>query len=203
MQVGDSFKINTITPRIQGSSKLCWGTCYAMMLQYAGRANSPKDVQALLDPLKSDSFFYASLKAYAAANPNVKPPVEPDAERDIWTYGQAHGLQVEQMPFSARAMGLIGYSATALHDEDKFLYVLQTYGPIWCAGHFINPDGLHAVLAVGIEKQKIGASIHVIDPYGTYNTAWQSTTYQRLLTEFHMAMIKEPFSAQIWQNVHP
>jgi hypothetical protein len=203
MQVGDSYKISTVTPRVQGTSKLCWATCYAMMLQFAGRANTPKDVQTLLDPMKSDAVFYSYLKAYAAAHPNVTPPVDPDAERDIWTYGQANGLQVEQMPYSAKAIGLIGYSATTLQDEDKFLSILKTYGPIWCAGNFISATGLHAVLAVGIEKQRVGASIHVIDPYGTYNTAWQSTTYQRLLTDFYKALNKDPFSAQIWQNVVP
>jgi Papain-like cysteine protease AvrRpt2 len=203
VEVGDNYTISTITPLIQGSSKSCWATCYAMMLQYAGRGNSPSDVQTLLDTMKSDSGFYAYLKAYAAANPDVTPAVDPDGERDIWTYGNSSGLQVEQMPYSARAIGLIGQSAVTLNNEDKFLYVLQTYGPIWCAGHFIAPDGLHALLAVGIEKTRLGASIHVIDPYGTYNTSWQRTEYQLLLTDFYKALIKEPFSAQIWQNVAP
>jgi hypothetical protein len=173
-----------------------------MMLAYANRANTPADVQKLLDPMKTDPAFYAYLKAYAAANPN--PPIDVDAERDIWTYGSANGLQVEQLQYAGSAIGLIGYSATALQNEDTFLNVLKTYGPMWCAGSFLGANSLHAVLVDGIEKtSKLSASVHIIDPYGTWNVKQQSSTYSRLLTDFYNDLLKAPFAVQVWQNVKP
>jgi hypothetical protein len=203
MKVGKSYYINpSITPLTQGNSKICWATCYAMMLAYAKQANSPSDVQQLLDPMKTDPAFYAHLKAYAAANPTLG--VDPDAERDIWTYASANGLQTEQLEYAGSAIGLIGYNAVKLQNEDTFLNVLKTYGPMWCAGFFLSPNSLHAVVVDGIEKtSKHVASVRIIDPYGLYNVKQQSSTYKRTLTDFYNDLLKARFAVQIWLSVSP
>ena len=199
MEVGDSIENGSqITPLEQGTSTLCWATCYAMMLQFQGRTNTPEAVKNLLDPLKSDEEFYAHLKKYRDDHPDVDPPVDPDAERDIWGYSSVNGLQVEQMPWSAKGIGLMGYKATKLNDEDNFAWVIENHGPLWCSGHFIEEDGLHAVLAIGLTKRKSGTAVHILDPYGTYNSKWQSLRYQRLLPEFYKDLLKEYRAVQIW-----
>src|SRR6185369_7179030 len=104
MNVGDSQQVTTIVPLEQGTSKNCWATCYAMMLQYKGQKNTKADVQALLDKYKADADFKKHLEDYAAAYPNMN--IDVAAEMDMWTYGSGYGLQKEQFKYGAKAIGL-------------------------------------------------------------------------------------------------
>lgn len=198
VEIGDKFKVDGITPLTQGVSTLCWATSYAMMLQYKGRMNTPEAIKGLLAPLKANAAFYKGLQDYAAANADMKPPVDPDAERDVWTYGYSHGLMPEQFVGVGVTLGLTSYRSTFLSDPDHLLWIMQHHGPIWCAGHFLEPDGLHAVVAVGIEKMKMGTFVTVYDPYGTWNPKRQSSDYQKSYADFYNQLLGSRFSMQVW-----
>jgi hypothetical protein len=198
VNAGDKFQITTITPLTQMTAKICWGTSYAMMYQWKGKKNEPEALKALRDVMKTNDAFRAYLQKYKDDHPDLKPPVDVVAEMDIWTYGMANGLQIEQMIFAGTALSLMGYRKVTLDDEDRFLDVLKRYGPMWCAGHFLDPDGLHAVVAVGIEKVGINAIVSLIDPYGPFISTEPSATYTRGHKDFVRKIVAEPFAVQIW-----
>ncbi|MGL4555368.1 MAG: papain-like cysteine protease family protein [Gemmataceae bacterium] len=197
MNVGDSQQVTSIVPLVQNNSKICWGTCYAMMRQYKGITNNtPTDFEQLFAPLKTDAGFRKYLENYAAANPGMN--IDVDAEMDVWTHGQANGLQKEQFIYAGKTVGLIGYRSTTLKDEDTFRDQIKNFGPLWCAGNFISANSGHCVIAAGIEKLSSGPVVSVIDPYGRWNTAWGKTCYQMELKLFYGKLVLEPFSVQMW-----
>lgn len=195
MEVGTAVVTRSITPLTQATSKICWATCYAMMLAFKRKVHTEQDVKKLFEPMKTDADFRAHLEQWKADHPADN--VDVDAEMDIWAYGYANGLMKEQMKFSAKAVGLVSVPSANLSDEDKFAAALGN-GPLWCAGYFISTSGYHAVLATGIQKTEFGTNVFITDPYGLWNPQQLSATYQLSLTDFKKKLLKEAYTVQAW-----
>jgi hypothetical protein len=109
----------------------------------------------------------------------MTPPVDPDAEMDLWDYGnlKQNGIKPRHWAWTGAAFGTVGYRKNWLQDEDHFLNVLKTQGPLWCPGLFLSPTTIHVVVAIGIEKKSTGAVVSLLDPYGLFIPREQDLSY--------------------------
>ncbi len=89
------------------------------------------------------------------------------------------------------AMGLTSYRVSYLtEDWDNLKWVLDSSGPMWCAGAFLNGSG-HAVVISGYK----GETLRINDPYEIYKYhSYDYMTYGK----WRKLVRNQSYACQVW-----
>ena len=93
-----------------------------------------------------------------------RPTSEPAKRAQKVGISTQDALYSDQWAKARNAMGLTSFTVGYLtEEEDHLLHVLEKYGPMWCAGNFLNGSP-HAVVISGYGDGKL----RINDPYEIY-----------------------------------
>lgn len=102
-------------------------------------------------------------------------------------------LDIGDWQKTGAALKLTGYSIASLKsDFEKFYYLVEKCGPLWCAGDFLKKEG-HVILVTGVyEKHQ---EIDIIDPWEVH----RGSDVLRREYKWWADCIKEaPWACQMW-----
>ena len=104
-------------------------------------------------------------------------------------------LYSEQWGTARDAMGLYSYRVSHLKESFANLtYILQKFGPMWCAGNFLFGSG-HAIVITGFDPNS--QLLRINDPYEIY----KYYSYNYLTYDQWRSLVKElPFACQVWSS---
>ena len=97
-------------------------------------------------------------------------------------------LNITQWPKARNAMKLTSHTVSYLKQDDNLGYTLEKYGPMWCAGNFLNGSG-HVILLSGYYPKN--NTIRVIDPWkvhkGIKSEVWGMDWWRTNIKDAHAA----------------
>lgn len=104
------------------------------------------------------------------------------------------GLQPEDLDKARKVVGTEGWKVSTLKTKEGMMNALETYGPIWCAGYFIE-GSLHAIVLHGYQlykRKKLRLRLH--DPWEIYYDRRSDMSHEHWCE----LVLAKSFACQIW-----
>jgi hypothetical protein len=120
-------------------------------------------------------------------------------DKKCWERLRAANVSLKQALYHASyskardALKLTSHRVGYLKTFDDFVYTIKTYGPMWCAGNFMNGSG-HVILVTGVFPEK--NEIRMIDPWQVHKG---TTSEIRNFSWWKKNVFEITYACQTWK----